>query len=603
MNLLTAEKISKSFTDRKVLNQVSFGINENDKIGVIGVNGTGKSTLLKILAGKESVDEGRVIKGNDVRVEYLAQTPEFDDAYSVLENVIGSHQHASDGWNVEGEAKAMLGKLGITDWDLQPSKLSGGQRKRAALVRTLLTPADLLILDEPTNHLDNTMADWLENYLQSFRGSFIMITHDRYFLDKVTNKIVEIDKGKLYTYETNYSGFLQLKMEREEMEQATERKKKSLYRQDLAWIMRGARARSTKQKAHIQRFEELRDREKIEETEQIEIKSFASRLGKKTIELSNISKAYGGKKIIENFTYIFLKKDRIGIVGNNGAGKSTLLKMINGVESIDSGSIEIGSTVKIGYFAQECESMSPNQRVIDYVKEVAEYIETPDGKASASQMLERFLFSGAMQYSAIEKLSGGERRRLYLLKILMEAPNVLILDEPTNDLDIQTLRILEDYLDDFPGIVITVSHDRYFLDRVVRRIFAFEGNGVVKQYEGGYTDYWNKLECEKAETSLKGGASEPKEEKKSKKEYKNRQKKLKFTYAEQREFETIDEDIAKLEEKIEQAEKQMSEHAKDFVKLQELMQEKEDLQSQLDEKMDRWVYLNDLAEQIEAAKQ
>lgn len=603
MNLLTAEKISKSFTDRKVLNQVSFGINENDKIGVIGVNGTGKSTLLKILAGKESVDEGRVIKGNDVRVEYLAQTPEFDDAYSVLENVIGSHQHASDGWNVEGEAKAMLGKLGITDWDLQPSKLSGGQRKRAALVRTLLTPADLLILDEPTNHLDNTMADWLENYLQSFRGSFIMITHDRYFLDKVTNKIVEIDKGKLYTYETNYSGFLQLKMEREEMEQATERKKKSLYRQDLAWIMRGARARSTKQKAHIQRFEELRDREKIEETEQIEIKSFASRLGKKTIELSNISKAYGEKKIIENFTYIFLKKDRIGIVGNNGAGKSTLLKMINGVESIDSGSIEIGSTVKIGYFAQECESMSPNQRVIDYVKEVAEYIETPDGKASASQMLERFLFSGAMQYSAIEKLSGGERRRLYLLRILMEAPNVLILDEPTNDLDIQTLRILEDYLDDFPGIVITVSHDRYFLDRVVRRIFAFEGNGVVKQYEGGYTDYWNKLECEKAETSLKGGASEPKEEKKSKKEYKNRQKKLKFTYAEQREFETIDEDIAKLEEKIEQAEKQMSEHAKDFVKLQELMQEKEDLQSQLDEKMDRWVYLNDLAEQIEAAKQ
>ncbi len=603
MNLLTAEKISKSFTDRKVLNQVSFGINENDKIGVIGVNGTGKSTLLKILAGKESVDEGRVIKGNDVRVEYLAQTPEFDDAYSVLENVIGSHQHASDGWNVEGEAKAMLGKLGITDWDLQPSKLSGGQRKRAALVRALLTPADLLILDEPTNHLDNTMADWLENYLQSFRGSFIMITHDRYFLDKVTNKIVEIDKGKLYTYETNYSGFLQLKMEREEMEQATERKKKSLYRQDLAWIMRGARARSTKQKAHIQRFEELRDREKIEETEQIEIKSFASRLGKKTIELSNISKAYGEKKIIENFTYIFLKKDRIGIVGNNGAGKSTLLKMINGVESIDSGSIEIGSTVKIGYFAQECESMSPNQRVIDYVKEVAEYIETPDGKASASQMLERFLFSGAMQYSAIEKLSGGERRRLYLLKILMEAPNVLILDEPTNDLDIQTLRILEDYLDDFPGIVITVSHDRYFLDRVVRRIFAFEGNGVVKQYEGGYTDYWNKLECEKAETSLKGGASEPKEEKKSKKEYKNRQKKLKFTYAEQREFETIDEDIAKLEEKIEQAEKQMSEHAKDFVKLQELMQEKEDLQSQLDEKMDRWVYLNDLAEQIEAAKQ
>jgi len=600
MNLLTAEKISKNFTDKVVLNQVSLGINENDKVGVIGVNGTGKSTLLKVLAGKEEPDEGRIVKGNDVRVEYLAQTPEFDDRYTLLDNVIRTHEHASAGWNVEGEAKAMLGKLGIMEWDKKPSQYSGGQRKRAALVRTLLTPADILILDEPTNHLDNAMAEWLEEYLNNFRGAFIMITHDRYFLDKVTNKIVEIDKGKLYTYETNYTGFLALKLEREEMELATERKKSALYRKDLAWMMRGARARSTKQKAHIQRFEELRDREKIVEDVQVDITALASRLGKKTIELSNICKAYGDKKLLEDFTYIFLKTDRIGIVGNNGAGKSTLLKIINGLEPMDSGNIEIGPTVKIGYFAQECEAMAPKQKVIDYIKEVAEYIETPDGSASASQMLERFLFTGAMQYSLIEKLSGGERRRLYLLRILMEAPNVLILDEPTNDLDIQTLRILEDYLDTFPGIVITVSHDRYFLDRVVRRIFAFEGNGVVKQYEGGFTDYWQKVEA--SFETVEKASKENDGEKKSKKDYKSHEKKIKFTYAEQKEFETIDEDIEKLEEKLEQFDKEIAANAKDFVKLQELTKNKEETQRLLDEKMERWVYLNDLAEQIEAAK-
>lgn len=601
MNLLTAEKISRNFTDKVVLNQVSLGINKNDKIGVIGVNGTGKSTLLKILAGKEELDEGRVVKGNDVRIEYLAQTPEFDDKYTVLENVIKSHEHASDGWNVEGEAKVMLGKLGITDWNEKPSNLSGGQRKRAALVRTLLTPADILILDEPTNHLDNAMAEWLEDYLNRFNGAFIMITHDRYFLDKVTNKIVEIDKGNLYTYETNYSGFLELKLEREEMELATERKKKALYRQDLAWIMRGARARSTKQKAHIQRFEELRDREKIEEVKNVEITALASRLGKKTIELKDICKAFDEKILIKDFSYIFLKTDRIGIVGGNGAGKSTLLKIVTGIEQADSGSIEIGPTVKIGYFSQECEKMNGKQKVIDYIKEVAEYIETSEGSASASQMLERFLFTGAMQYSLIEKLSGGERRRLYLLKILMEAPNVLILDEPTNDLDIQTLRILEDYLDTFPGIVITVSHDRYFLDRVVRRIFAFEGNGEIRQYEGGFTDYWLKTR-EKEKTAVQRD-TEVVAEKKTKKNYnKNREKKLKFTYAEQKEFETIDEDIATLEEQLDQIEKDILANAKDFVRLQELTDKKDEIQQQLDHKMERWVYLNDLAEQIQAEK-
>ena len=601
MNLLTAEKISRNFTDKVVLNQVSLGINKNDKIGVIGVNGTGKSTLLKILAGKEEPDEGRVVKGNDVRIEYLAQTPEFDDKYTVLENVIKSHEHASDGWNVEGEAKVMLGKLGITDWNEKPSNLSGGQRKRAALVRTLLTPADILILDEPTNHLDNAMAEWLEDYLNRFNGAFIMITHDRYFLDKVTNKIVEIDKGNLYTYETNYSGFLELKLERKEMELATERKKKALYRQDLAWIMRGARARSTKQKAHIQRFEELRDREKIEEVKNVEITALASRLGNKTIELKDICKAFDEKILIKDFSYIFLKTDRIGIVGGNGAGKSTLLKIVTGIEQADSGSIEIGPTVKIGYFSQECEKMNGKQKVIDYIKEVAEYIETSEGSASASQMLERFLFTGAMQYSLIEKLSGGERRRLYLLKILMEAPNVLILDEPTNDLDIQTLRILEDYLDTFPGIVITVSHDRYFLDRVVRRIFAFEGNGEIRQYEGGFTDYWLKTR-EKEKTAVQRD-TEVVAEKKTKKNYnKNREKKLKFTYAEQKEFETIDEDIATLEEQLDQIEKDILANAKDFVKLQELTDKKDEIQQQLDHKMERWVYLNDLAEQIQAEK-
>lgn len=601
MNLLTAEKISRNFTDKVVLNQVSLGINKNDKIGVIGVNGTGKSTLLKILAGKEEPDEGRVVKGNDVRIEYLAQTPEFDDKYTVLENVIKSHEHASAGWNVEGEAKVMLGKLGITDWNEKPSNLSGGQRKRAALVRTLLTPADILILDEPTNHLDNAMAEWLEDYLNRFNGAFIMITHDRYFLDKVTNKIVEIDKGNLYTYETNYSGFLELKLERKEMELATERKKKALYRQDLAWIMRGARARSTKQKAHIQRFEELRDREKIEEVKNVEITALASRLGKKTIELKDICKAFDEKILIKDFSYIFLKTDRIGIVGGNGAGKSTLLKIVTGIEQADSGSIEIGPTVKIGYFSQECEKMNGKQKVIDYIKEVAEYIETSEGSASASQMLERFLFTGAMQYSLIEKLSGGERRRLYLLKILMEAPNVLILDEPTNDLDIQTLRILEDYLDTFPGIVITVSHDRYFLDRVVRRIFAFEGNGEIRQYEGGFTDYWLKTR-EKEKTAVQRD-TEVVAEKKTKKNYnKNREKKLKFTYAEQKEFETIDEDIATLEEQLDQIEKDILANAKDFVRLQELTDKKDEIQQQLDHKMERWVYLNDLAEQIQAEK-
>lgn len=594
MNLITAENLCKSYTDKVLFDQITLGINEHDKIGVIGVNGTGKSTLLKIIAGIEEPDKGTIVKGNEVRIEYLSQTPVFDEEISILANIVKSAGLHQDGWNVEGEAKSMLGKLGITETDAKPGTLSGGQRKRAALVQALLHPSDVLVLDEPTNHLDNDMAEWLESYLKQYRGAIFMVTHDRYFLDKVTNKIVELDKGKLYTYMSNYSGFLQLKAEREEMELATERKKKSLYRQDLEWIMRGARARSTKQKAHIQRFEELRDRERPEEEKKVEISSVSSRLGKKTIEIEKIFKAYEGKKLIEDFTYIFLRDDRIGIVGKNGIGKSTLLKIINGLVEPDKGNISIGPTVKIGYFSQENEEMNPKEKVIDYIKEVAEYIETPEGKISAAKMLERFLFTGGMQYSLIEKLSGGEKRRLHLLRILMEAPNVLILDEPTNDLDIQTLSILEDYLDHFDGIVITVSHDRYFLDRIVNRIFAFEGKGIIKQYEGGFTEYQ-----EKRLPTIEGDVPPKKKEKMEKPRH---NEKKKFTYQEQKEFDEIDQVIAGLEEKLEQLDKAIGENSRDFVKLGQLTKEKEETEALLEEKMDRWVYLNDLAEQIETQK-
>lgn len=605
MNLLNVEKMSKSYTEKVLFDQVTLGINEGDKIGVIGINGTGKSTLLKIIAGLEEPDEGSVIKGKSVNVEFLAQIPEFDENLTILENVVFGKKAAESYRNIEGEAKTMLLKLGITDFDGKVDILSGGQKKRVALVRTLLTPAQILVLDEPTNHLDNDMAEWLEEYLNKYQGAFIMVTHDRYFLDKVTNKIIEIDKGKIYTYLANYTKFLELKAEREDMEMATERKKKSLYRMDLEWMMRGARARSTKQKAHIQRFEELRDRKGIEKQKNIDINALSQRLGKKTIEVNNISKSFEDKTLFEDFTYIFLKNDRIGIVGPNGSGKTTLLKIITGNLEPNSGSVEIGETVKIGYFSQENEYMDQSQKVIDYIRDVAEYIETSDGSASASQMLERFLFTGSMQYSLISKLSGGERRRLYLLKVLMEAPNVLILDEPTNDLDIQTLSILEDYLDSFEGIVITVSHDRYFLDRIVERIFAFEGNGVIKQYEGGFTDYkeaskereesssittkpkLNEAENNDGNVTLKGKPKEPK---------------LKFSYMEQKEYNEIDEVIAKLETDIEDLDKQMEESSTNYSMLNELMAQKEKLEKELEEKMDRWVYLNDLAEQIENAK-
>lgn len=604
MNLLTIENMSKSYTERMLFDNVSLGINVEDKIGVIGINGTGKSTLLKIIAGLEDMDEGNLTKRRELGIAYLPQTPEFEDNMTLLENVIHGLEAEEEYHNLEGEARAMLIKFGITDPDVYPDIVSGGQRKRAALVRTLLLPSELLVLDEPTNHLDSEMAEWLEDYLFKYRGAFIMITHDRYFLDKTTNRILEIDKGSLYSYTGNYSKFLELKTAREEIQMATERKAKSLYRIELEWMQRGVRARATKQKAHTQRFEELRDRAVIEDDDRVQINALSSRMGKKTIELNKICKAYDDKILIRDFTYILLHGDRIGIIGANGCGKSTLLNVITGMTEPNSGSIEIGTTIKMGYFSQENEYMDKSLKVIEYIKDTAEYIESSEGTITASQMCERFLFTGAMQYSQIERLSGGEKRRLYLLKILMEAPNVLVLDEPTNDLDIQTLTILEEYLNTFPGIVLTVSHDRYFLDKIATRIFAFEGDGFIRQYEGNFSDYKEA----KARQDEEGTSIDQQEINKETHQpasvatWKQRSNKLKFTYQEQKEYDEIDEEIEHLEQGIEDVDKKIEKSATDFEKLNELMGQKEKLTQELDYKMERWVYLNDLAEQIEADK-
>lgn len=593
MNILNIEHISKIYGEKVIFDDVSLGIHSGDKIGVIGVNGTGKTTLLKIIAKINEPDKGQIICGNGIRVSYLPQNPEFPKKQSILEYVMDGKEHQD--WKTESEAKTILTKLGIYDFDEGCDHLSGGQKKRVALARTLVDPTEVLILDEPTNHLDNDMVLWLEEFLNSFRGVLIMVTHDRYFLDRVTNKIVEIDKGKLYEYDTNYSGFVELKVQREEMELATERKRQSLLRVEMEWMKQGIKARGTRQRARTERFEELKNAKGPAMQQNVEMDSISSRLGKTTIELEHISKGFGDKHLINDFSYIVLRDDRIGFIGPNGCGKSTLMKMIMGILKPDEGNITIGDTVKIGYFAQENEDMTGDIRVIDYIRNVAEYIQTTKGQASASQMLDRFLFPPELQYTPLDKLSGGEQRRLYLLKVLMEAPNVLILDEPTNDLDIQTLTILEDYLDTFAGIVITVSHDRYFLDRIVNRIFAFEEGGHLKQYEGGYTDY-----LEKVKPVVKPEKSKPaKKENSGKKFQKEHQKKLKFTYKEQKEFETIDDDIAKLEEKLEQLDEEIMENATNSGKLAELTEQKEAAQAELDEKMDRWVYLNDLAEQIE----
>ena len=599
MNLLTMEHIIKSYTDRILLNDIGFSISENEKIGVIGINGMGKSTLLKVAAGIEPYDSGKISMRSQVKICYLPQTPVFESGTTVLKAAVEGNIDELNQWTVEADAKAMLNQLGFTEYDEKIEHMSGGQKKRIALVNALLTSADILVLDEPTNHLDNAMSEWLEEYLIQFRGAVLMVTHDRYFLDRVVNRIVEVDNGKLYSYPGNYSEFVRLKEERQNMALATERKRKSMLRTELEWLSRGARARSTKQKAHIDRIKAMQEIQDIQEEKRVSMSSVASRMGNKTIELSDISKSYGERILIKDYNYIFLKNDRIGIIGPNGCGKTTLLKIINGIVRSDTGTVEMGQTIRVGYFSQENEYMDDSEKVIDYVKEVGEYITTPEGKITASQMLENFLFDGAMQWSRIEKLSGGEKRRLYLLRVLMSSPNVLILDEPTNDLDIQTLTILEDYLDRFDGIIIIVSHDRYFLDRTVNRIFSFEGEGEIRQFEGGYSDYLIRKELEAVpEEKVSAGKAEKADKDANKDAWKQHEKKIRFTYKEQKEFESIDDDIAELEGKIEKLDQEIAQNVTNSVRLNELLKEKEQIEQALDEKMDRWVYLNDLNEQI-----
>ncbi|GAA0712137.1 ABC-F family ATP-binding cassette domain-containing protein [Paraclostridium ghonii] len=634
MNLIALENITKSYSEKVLVNNISLGINEGEKIGLIGVNGTGKSTLLKIIAAVEEPDNGTITKPNKVRIEYLPQNPYYDENATVLEQVfkgtskemklLRDYQNILDSlntdfndnlnneliklqekidalnlWDLESEAKSVLTKLGINNFTQKIAELSGGQRKRISLASALITPCELLILDEPTNHLDNDTIDWLEEYLNNKSLSLLMITHDRYFLDRVTNRIVELDKGKLFSYDGNYSIFLEKKMERLTLESSIEQKKQNLIRTELAWVKRGARARTTKQKARLQRFDDLVNSEVLSNNENLEITTASSRLGKKIIEIHNISKSFGEKKVINDLDYAISRVDRIGIIGKNGMGKSTLINVLNGKLNPDCGHIEIGETVKIGCFSQDDSHMNLEIRAIDYVKEVSDYIATSDGqKITASQMCERFLFDGTMQYTLIKKLSGGERRRLHLLRTLMSAPNVLLLDEPTNDLDIETLNRLEDYLDEFPGVVICVSHDRYFLDRICNKIFAYKNQGNIDIYTGNYSDYliFKESQHDEIETIQES----PKNNEKKEKPKNN--KKLKFTFNEQREFDTIDDDISSLENKIQFIDGNLDKYSTDFTKLQEMLDEKSKLEKELEFKYERWEYLNNLAEEIENNK-
>lgn len=592
MNLLNFEHISKTFEDRTLLDDAVFGIHDQDKIGVIGVNGTGKSTLLSIAAGVLEPDEGKVICNNGLRISYLLQNPVFDESRSLIENVVAAISGKEAHWDVSGEAKAMLRQFGLDDPDVNPAQLSGGQKKRAALVSALLTPADLLILDEPTNHLDHAMIEYLQNFLNGFPGAILLVTHDRYFLDQVTNQILEIDRGKIYRYETNYSGYLDLRAQRLNDAIATERRLATLYRKDLAWIQRGARARSTKQKAHIQRFEALRDREKIVEERELVMQSISSRLGNKTIELNNVSMSYDGKKLFSDFSYIFGKLDRIGIIGPNGCGKSTLLKIIAGILEPETGSVETGQTVVLGYFGQENEELPTKGRVIDIIRDRGEFVRTNDGLISAAKMCETFLFDGNMQYTPVTKLSGGEKRRLYLLQVLMDSPNVLILDEPTNDLDIQTLRVLEDYLDTFEGIVITVSHDRYFLDRVVNRIFTFEPDGTIVQSEGSYEDYRERGLASLGAGEITAAAKKAPKEKVTYQKPKSEKKRL--SYKEQREYDSIESEIDALQQKSDELAAEMEANASIYGKLQQLSEEKERVDAEIEAKMERFLELEEM---------
>lgn len=598
MILLNAENIKKSYTEKPLLVSVDLSIDQADKIGLIGVNGSGKSTLLKIIAGVVSEEGGTITKSRELRSAYLAQNPPFNPQLSVLEQATCYLSEIGGQYELY-QCQAMLTKLGITDFEQKMGQLSGGQRKRVAMAAVLTADSNLLILDEPTNHMDADVIIWLEEYLLRYKGAIFMITHDRYFLDRVTNRIVEIDGGKLYSYDGNYDYYLETKAARKEMELASERKRQAIYRKELAWIRRGAQARTTKAKGRIQRFHQLEESKLVTDDDVLEISTATSRLGKKIIEMSSLSKSYGDLRLFEDFSYILLRNDRVGIIGPNGCGKSTLLGMIMGQVPCDSGTVEKGDTVKIGYFSQENQALDEDARVIRYISDIAANVQTAEGSFSASQMLERFLFPPHMHSVKIGHLSGGEKRRLYLLSILMTAPNVLILDEPTNDLDIETLTVLEDYLDDFNGAVIAVSHDRYFLDRVTRKTFAFLPGGEIRQYNGGFTDYEEKRSIEISEEQA---VKREKEKTAETRRRESKPQKPRFTYKEQKEFETIDADIEELEQRLAEAEAEMSRHATDFSKLAALQAEKEDLEMQLLEKMERWEYLSELAEEIENYK-
>lgn len=605
MILLSAEKVYKGYSERQLLDGCSLAIGDGEKIGLIGINGTGKSTLLKVMAGIDPPDSGIVTRAGGVRVAYLPQNPLFDGETTVLQQVMKGvaidEERAKDAKVIqqadEYQCKSVLNQLGLGDYDQKIAQLSGGQKRRVALACALAAEAEVLILDEPTNHIDSEMVDWLEGYLKRFQGALLMVTHDRYFLERVVNRIVELDHGKLYSYPANYSQYLELKAQREEMALATERKRQSLYRKELAWIQRGARARSTKAQFRVDRFEQLKNSEYVPDQSKLEVSALSSRLGRKIIEIDNISKAFDGKQLVRDFSYNLLRGDRIGIIGPNGYGKTTLVRMICGLLEPDSGTIVRGDTVKIGYFSQESfigEEFDPSVKAVDYIRSISQEIQTPEGTLSASQMMEKFLFPSELQYTEIGRLSGGERRRLYLLRVLMEAPNVLVLDEPTNDLDIETLAVLEDYLESFPGVVIAVSHDRYFLDKLMNHVFVLAGNGEVRHYIGGYADYRADV-AEQERFKKQSTASVSNGEKR---DGRNQREKLKFSFKEQREYEQIDQVIAELEEKIEETEQQIRSNSSDYTALQQLTQEKEELEEQLAQKMERWVYLNDLAERI-----
>lgn len=605
MILLSAEKVYKGYSERQLLDGCSLAIGEGEKIGLIGINGTGKSTLLKVMAGIDPPDSGIVTRTGGVRVAYLPQNPLFDGETTVLQQVMKGvaidEERAKDAKVIqqadEYQCKSILNQLGLGDYEQKIAQLSGGQKRRVALACALAAEAEVLILDEPTNHIDSEMVDWLEGYLKRFQGALLMVTHDRYFLERVVNRIVELDHGKLYSYPANYSQYLELKAQREEMALATERKRQSLYRKELAWIQRGARARSTKAQFRVDRFEQLKNSEYVPDQSKLEVSALSSRLGRKIIEIDNISKAFDGKQLVRDFSYNLLRGDRIGIIGPNGYGKTTLVRMICGLLEPDSGTIVRGDTVKIGYFSQESfigEEFDPSVKAVDYIRSISQEIQTPEGTLSASQMMEKFLFPSELQYTEIGRLSGGERRRLYLLRVLMEAPNVLVLDEPTNDLDIETLAVLEDYLESFPGVVIAVSHDRYFLDKLMNHVFVLAGNGEVRHYTGGYADYRADV-AEQERIKKQSTASISNGEKR---DGRNQREKLKFSFKEQREYEQINQVIAELEEKIEETEQQIRSNSSDYTALQQLTQEKEELEEQLAQKMERWVYLNDLAERI-----